>query len=350
MTKYEQKHHDTGGRHRQVDDRRQAENQPQRWRQLTTKYITEDGTYKASDDGYYGYSQVTVSGIGKVTGMGSDGNEHSISKDGSGNLIDTTIPSRLSVVTPPTVTEYADGATIDFSGIVVKAYLEDGTLWTDTNHPDGVIPIGELSFPVTVADASGVDEHTASSTLETQPASPIKFANGACYKTHGGSGEEANTYTHTFTGACIVFVVKTNYGWVHYIFANSTGSPVTEHIVGILDATGVVFEDRTVEYQTYNQFTYDGKTAFYLPYNSGDINREFIYPSPEHLPYGTEITDGSVAWTILYGTISGGVQNIPVQWARPWDGETLEDSFGITVNAATGGGGQAGENGTGRND
>ena len=302
--------------------------------QLTTKYITEDGTYKASDDGYYGYSQVTVSGIGKVTGMGSDGNEHSISKDGSGNLVDTTIPSRLSVVTPPTVTEYADGATIDFSGIVVKAYLEDGTLWTDTNHPDGVIPIGELSFPVTVADASGVDEHTASSTLETQPASPIKFANGACYKEHFGFGEDAFTMTHTFTGACMVFVEHTGNNFIHLIFANSTRSLATERIVTVVDATGVVIEDRTVTYDMYNQFTYDSKTAFYLPFNSGGTNREFIYPSLEHLPQGVETTDGSVAWTILYGTISGGVQNIPVCWARPWDGETLEDSFGITVNAA----------------
>ena len=302
--------------------------------QLTTKYITEDGTYKASDDGYYGYSQVTVSGIGKVTGMGSDGNEHSISKDGSGNLVDTTIPSRLSVVTPPTVTEYADGATIDFSGIVVKAYLEDGTLWTDTNHPDGVIPIGELSFPVTVADASGVDEHTASSTLETQPASPIKFADGACYKTHGGSGEDAYTYTHTFTGACVVYIQKTNDNWTHCIYANSDNSSYTEHIVGITDATGVVFEDRTVTRDTNNSYTYDGKTAYYLAGLFAGAEPEFVYPGPEHLPYGTEITNGLVAWTILYGTISGGVQNIPVWWARPWDGETLEDSFGITVNAA----------------
>ena len=57
-------------------------------------------------------------------------------------------------------------------------------------------------------------------------------------------------------------------------------------------------------------------------------------------------------WTLMYGDFSGssGGYQIPVQWNRPGDGLTLETSYGITVTAITGGGGQAGDNGTGRND
>lgn len=127
---------------------------------LGTKYISENGTYKASNEGLYGYSEVTVSGIGTATGTGPDGEDHSYSEDGEGGVTDSILPSSISVVTPPTVTTYADGATIDFSGMVVKGYLKSGALWTDSAHPNGIIPISELMLPVTTAnkDESHSDE------------------------------------------------------------------------------------------------------------------------------------------------------------------------------------------------
>ena len=133
---------------------------PEDTAQLGTKYITEDGTYRASADGLYGYSEVTVSGIGTVTGKDPDGSgddAEATVDPGTGEIVITKLPSSIRVVTPPTTIRYVDGATIDFAGMVVKAYLKSGGLWTDASHPNGIIPINELTLPVTTAhfDESG---------------------------------------------------------------------------------------------------------------------------------------------------------------------------------------------------
>lgn len=124
---------------------------------LTTKNITENGTYIAEDDGYYGYSEVTVNvqeGSGVVTGLDPDG-----SGDWSAAWIDPTtgdivirkVPSSIRVVVPPSKTSYQGGETINYSGIVVKAYLESGEEW-------GTVPFNELIFPVSNAsDLQGTE-------------------------------------------------------------------------------------------------------------------------------------------------------------------------------------------------
>ena len=70
---------------------------------LTTKYITENGTYKAADDGYYGYSEVIVSGQGTATGTDGDGDEAVAYTDpGTGELVVDKVPSSIKVITLPT--------------------------------------------------------------------------------------------------------------------------------------------------------------------------------------------------------------------------------------------------------
>ena len=122
---------------------------------LGTKTITENGTYRASDDGYYGYSEVTVSGIGSVTGRDPEIDEDvTVTKDPeTGDLVKTITPESIRIITPPTKTSYADKETINFSGIVVHAYSSKGT-------DLGVVPFNELVFPVTQAskDEASSDE------------------------------------------------------------------------------------------------------------------------------------------------------------------------------------------------
>lgn len=66
----------------------------------------------------------------------------------------TTEPSSIAVTTPPAKTEYYDGETIDFSGIVVTLYNSDGSVYTDDWHPDGVASFDELTFEPTTAQPS----------------------------------------------------------------------------------------------------------------------------------------------------------------------------------------------------
>lgn len=55
--------------------------------------------------------------------------------------------SSIEVTTPPSKTIYNDGETIDFTGIEVAAYKDDGSLL-------GYIPFSQLEFPVTIAHKS----------------------------------------------------------------------------------------------------------------------------------------------------------------------------------------------------
>jgi hypothetical protein len=55
------------------------------------------------------------------------------------------------VVSLPNKTEYNNGDLIDFTGLVVKAFNEDGSVWEDLNFPNGIIPTEKLYFPVTIA-------------------------------------------------------------------------------------------------------------------------------------------------------------------------------------------------------
>ena len=103
---------------------------PEDERQLTTKHITENGTYRASDDGYYGYSEVTVNGVGSVTGRDpTTGEEVEVHRDPTtGEIVETVIPTEIRVIEPPTNPYgiYQNGQTITKDGMVVKAYGANG--------------------------------------------------------------------------------------------------------------------------------------------------------------------------------------------------------------------------------
>ena len=118
---------------------------------LITKRITANGTYIATDEGVDGYNQVIVTGIGNAVGVdpsdqGGDENEYYIHQNSECNVIEKTpLPSFLRIVTYPTKTQYNDGELIDISGIVVQAFMRDGTIWEDAAHPGGIIPTSELA-------------------------------------------------------------------------------------------------------------------------------------------------------------------------------------------------------------
>lgn len=147
---------------------------------LVTKSISKNGTYEASSDNAYGYSEVTVNvagGKGSATssgapttsngvdpgGIGSSvvgmnpttGNEEAVGVDSGGNLVTTSLPSSIVLTVNPTKMSYGDGETIDITGATVTAKKADGTTWTNSQYPNGHIPLGELIVNPTVASGSG---------------------------------------------------------------------------------------------------------------------------------------------------------------------------------------------------
>ena len=97
------------------------------------KNISENGEFYASRDGAAGYRIVNVN----------------ITSGGGGGGGDTdSPPEQIRVVTPPDRTTYDTGDTIDYTGMVVKAFKADGSVWSNSNYPNGVIPNEELIKPL----------------------------------------------------------------------------------------------------------------------------------------------------------------------------------------------------------
>lgn len=248
--------------------------------QLAVLNATANGTYTPTG-GKYGFEYATVSVPGSVvTGKKSDGDTYVYTKDGNGALVETKVPTEIRITTPPTKLIYADGETIDYTGIVVKAYYADSGEW-------GTVPYNELVFPVTTADAQQQNEWSDGAGLN---AALITYSPTWNRKIERGVETENQVYAHT-----------TALGTDRY------GRPAS--LVG--DGPATLYVTR-----------YD---------NALTVNPTTVTPSNLHA-----------------------VQSLPVNWSRPGDGAILETSFDITVQqslgGATGGGGEAGETGAGRND
>ena len=60
---------------------------------LGVGYFSENGRYKAKNDGLYAWSQLVVSVPDgeSVTGKGQDGKTYTVTVDGNGNLVETEV-------------------------------------------------------------------------------------------------------------------------------------------------------------------------------------------------------------------------------------------------------------------
>lgn len=156
--------------------------------QLTTRVINENGIYRAKDEGYYGYSEVTVNNIEAITGINpTDENEYYVEADNNNYLVETLLPSKIEVFTPPTKIVYADDEVIDTTGMVVKAYSENDNLWESTGYIGGIIPLNEITIEPTIAELSE------------------------------GGGEDIGTSDGNIRCACLHLSDDTQYYWGNYV-------------------------------------------------------------------------------------------------------------------------------------
>ena len=119
------------------------------------KTVNKNGTYKASSDGYYGYSKVIVNTNGNTVGVKSDGKKYKVTVDNSGYIVYVEMPYKIKVDTEPTKMSYTLGEPIDLTGAVVKAYVKDGGTWNAVGYSGGVIPLDEITVEPVVASESG---------------------------------------------------------------------------------------------------------------------------------------------------------------------------------------------------
>ena len=264
---------------------------------LGTKSINVDNkTYKAANDSKYGWSQVTVSGIS----LARDG-DHIIHTDGSGTEV-YTMPHRIRVEHGPLHSTYTDGETIDFSGMLVKAYNADGTVWTDSGHPDGVIPLDEMAYPKMVAHYTGdvfIDYNISGKTV---------------YGIIVDRTYEKTADAPAFTGY---------YRNADYSGLDPGTMPRIEPFLISEAPEGVASNCQSI-----GTLQYKNKTVYYAQgagYGEGISGYKWMYgPFCGYYEFGPEAIRRILN---AYADFS----SIPVQWARPGDGEVLTDYFTINV-------------------
>lgn len=294
--------------------------------QLTTKYITENGTYSASSDGYYGYSQVTVSGIGTTSGKDPDGSgDEAVAQPDpeTGEIEITKVPSSIRVITPPTNPYgiYQDGQAISTNGMVVKAYLESGGEY-------GTVPNNEITLNPSTATYDASTDHggyegdglVVSSyigklvTRERNGRPMVEFIGDI-------NGTDINRFVVFSSNTSLVGreLCLTQYNGAAYGMTPDGGSlqlNVQQYNSGATFGVSNSFEKINAAQR------YDGLLS------AGGVSS--VDPTGRNIEGLTPMQRGST-------------QTITVLWPRPGDGKVLETTFEILV--APGYGGDEGENG-----
>lgn len=318
---------------------------------LTTLHVSENGTYSASDDGYYGYSEVNVSGVGTVVGKDPDGSgdEAAASVDPeTGEIKIEKIPSSIRVITPPTNPYgiYQNGQAVVTDGMVVKAYLKSGGEY-------GVVPNEEITLNPTVAvydPDTDINEGTATYDEKT-----VTFAKGTITGSIDKETETAyTTTTYRFYADSSAYIVNRliTAGWQLCLFSLDADveSYTDIYTISTNKKTGEITET-TLKSNTYIA------ELHYIDKNGAQ--QTFYYGACPYLGFGhlppTFYEIDEIAQILFDGEISGGTQggshqDIEVSWPRPQGGKVLKTSFEIRVAPPIYGGGQAGETGAGRNE
>ena len=253
------------------------------------------------------------------------------------------LPSSIRVVTPPADLSYMDAEEIDYSGMVVKAFLENGELWTDEKHEYGIIPISELTLPVKFADYSAAI-HTGKVSTDFN-ISPNPFDMGSLDHVSAwsvGHGDYRRSETRYGDGVIGSRKRVDSHVIDHYI-ASSEPFTVTcysktygvskEEAAGLTNeqiarsSLGVLIQESTSTIENNAHYTYNGKTVYY--YAGTGYYGASTYWDIEPIIVGNA---GQIAWSMVYGEIiESGSQSIPVQYTVPESGNILSAEFDIHV-------------------
>lgn len=308
---------------------------------LGVKTITQSGTYKASDDGYYAYSKVIVDAKAKAVGKKEDGKTYAIASNDQGETVEILLPDYIKIETNPAKMSYNEGESINLAGSLVRAYCDDGSIWQDVDHLNGIIPVSELhpapqkaSTTVSIV-SSGSVEYTSDLVSE-----PIYRLWGLVVQWVDSSGSVILTKTRTFTflgnaiGVKVININSTSdirmfFTGVCEIETTTKSENTINGNVSVSTETEIVNAD-----EIGNVYTHDGKdiktsllsvkSDWLLSYNGYIYNQGLTqFPAAEYL------------WTLEHGTpiqTTPATQRITVLWSRPEDNMALSDTFNVSVN------------------
>lgn len=327
---------------------------------LDTLDVSSNGTYTAPSGTGYSPVYVNVEAT-QITGTMPDGNEYIIEKDPTtgeyitdsttGEIVQTKVPSAIDIITEPTKKTYEDGETIVTTGMVIKLYNGDGTLFTDNAYPDSILPNNYVTLNPT----------------KSKYPSQSEFDSGVAKYTGG-------TYTPLNNGQVIVYSNKFSgnyWRWLVVNIADSSrvralllkNSSNNEYYLLITSESPFKYGYQKLSYQSNNNaedytdannnansVLIDGK-IYYSGYvnlnNDSDITNGILaegeekiivvsVSNPSSREYGNNMSEIAVAFT--YGDYSVDPeykQTITVTWDSTYNHKKLTDSFEITVTEAS---------------
>ncbi len=253
------------------------------------------------------------------------------------------IPTRIEVLTPPTLREYADGAALDFTGLEVVLRKADGGRYTDANYPDGLIPMSELSFPVTHAHfdgtgGQGAGEFYVGDTLacrslycEERTMSDADYQAGNRHSPLAKLFREGRVYGEWFAfwdHAPFKVAYRGNGSFLTAAAGDGQGS-----VRGETNNIGVQGYRTFPSYSVTPKFTYDGKEVFYF-----DLHEYRNYLYEPYLEPSDIVDSGAAAWAMIFGGL-GEKQSVPVEWTAPLTKfpalPTMRDAVSVFVHETT---------------
>ena len=249
-------------------------------------------------------------------------------------------PARIQIITPPNRLTYMSGNAIDYAGLVVRAYDNNGEPWTQGGlFPDGYIPMRCLTLPETAANTGKAEINGKESDLNISPSiAPVQVGTYCCRiidPSHSSSGTDRNKSEYRITGGLLTTNVHKNgdgsfHGFFRYIMAADNPNATIEYMESRADGSLVEY---TVFHPRYS-YTYKKKTVYYSSGGEAIAYDDNIYIGPvtDHVtPMSSGDPAGPTAWTMIYGSFAEGRERIPVQWIPPGTNQVFEDGFEIVV-------------------
>lgn len=305
------------------------------------KQITQNGTYKASDDNLYGYDKVIVKvpkkgkkKTGKKPQSSGDPNDYSVTADDEGNLVYKKLPTSINIITPPSKLSYNDGELIKKDGMIVKAYYADGGLW-------GNVPNGEITLdPDRASKSSAIDERDCEVVVSGKTVKFVERKSPSFYGPNDPSIIEIrnqiiqSNYIATSDGS--------GYGWATSNVDGYTSDEPLIKVALINDKILVSNESTDFIGWATTLGTGSGSRAYTYTHNDKTVRWGYsamyggtiVYVIPQNtIDVLTEQMLGEIAWSMWYGDIKhvAWENEITAKWDRPGDNKTLTDKFKISI-------------------
>lgn len=239
------------------------------------------------------------------------------------DLVTQSLPSSISIIQPPSKTEYVSGESINISGMVVSAQGGRGGTWTNARYPNGHIPLGELSIdPSAVpsnsselytlySDGSGLNLKSISTTMVETKDSNGNVRNLCVAPSLSFRGDVIGDYDSPGGSFCV-----TSYNGIVYGFG-----------------TGI-------QHFGLSAYHVGDDGVWYRSMGSNAVVHDNVWESLT----STDIIQGAPVSTIDprgYDPnnidFNSGTLDIIVSWKRPVDGKELSASFSVTVTNSTSG-------------